>query len=239
MMFIANEENFRCKLTNTDITRCLDSYDTTLYTSKHHYINMFQEGYNIHYYKKTCTYFEDTYSLQCHFIKFPPSPRYQTLNLDANVSLNMANLHMVNVSALDFHVWQQLEDNRSEIQLQHLTTIPLILVNKIYQRIINGTQHIMPFNTTNESTEDTDLIWVLFLHTGTYVTAIGLLIRAGLGIFCCYCFWCWPARLVCQPLQPGNTWHTIVDDDVEVAPSTDVMARFSHLQDLVKIMAWL
>ena len=29
-------------------------------------------------------------------------PRYQTSNLDINVSLNMANLHMVNVSALDF-----------------------------------------------------------------------------------------------------------------------------------------
>ena len=68
----------------------------------------------------------------------------------------MANLHMVNVSALDFHVWQHLKDNRSETQLQHLTTIPLILVHKIYQHIINGTQHIMPFDTNEESTEDTD-----------------------------------------------------------------------------------
>ena len=112
-------------------------------------------------------------------------PRYQTSNLDVNVSLNMANPHMVNVSALDFHVWQHLKDNRSETQPQHLTTIPSILVNKIYQYIINGTQHIMPFHTTDESTEDTDLIWPLFLHTGTYVTAIGSLIPEGLGIFCC------------------------------------------------------
>ena len=50
------------------------------------------------------------------------------------------------------------------------------------------------------------------------ITAIGLLIPAGLGLFCCYFFWCWPARLVCQPLQPGNMQYTIVDDDVEVAP---------------------
>ena len=62
----------------------------------------------------------------------------------------------------------------------------------------------MPFNTTDESTEDTDLICTLFLHTGMYVTAIGLLLPAGLGIFCCYIFWCPPARLACQPLQPGN-----------------------------------
>ena len=115
---------------------------------------------------------------------------YQTSNLDINVSLNMANLHMLNASALDFHVWQHLEDNRSETQLQHLTTIPLIPVHKIYQHMINGTQHIMPFDTTDESTEDTDSIWILFSHTGMYVTAIGLLIPAGLGIFCCYFFWC-------------------------------------------------
>ena len=99
---------------------------------------------------------------------------------------------MVEVSALDFHVWQHLRDNRSETQLwlQHLTTIPLIPVHEIYQHIIKGTQHIMPFDTTNESTEDTDLIWTLFLHTGMYVTAIGWLIPAGLGLFCCYFFWC-------------------------------------------------
>ena len=51
-----------------------------------------------------------------------------------------------------------------------------------------------------------------------YVTTIGSLIPVGLDLFCCYFFWCQPARLVCQPLQPGNTQCIIVDDDVEVAP---------------------
>ena len=102
----------------------------------------------------------------------------------------MANLHMVNISALDFHVWQHLKDRRNETQLQHLTTIPLIQVNKIDQHIINGNQHITPLNTGDESTGDTDLIWTLFSHTGIYVMAIGLLIPAGLGLFCCYFFWC-------------------------------------------------
>ena len=51
-----------------------------------------------------------------------------------------------------------------------------------------------------------------------YITAIGLLIPAGLGLFCCYFFGCQPARLAHQPLQPGNMQYTIVDDDVEVAP---------------------
>ena len=44
--------------------------------------------------------------------------------------------------------------------------------------------------------------------------AIGSPIPAGLGIFCYYFFWCQPARLACQPLQPGTTQYTIVDDDV-------------------------
>ena len=89
-------------------------------------------------------------------------PRYETPNLDVNISLNMANLNIINNSALNFHIWQYLRNNRSEMQLQHLTTIPSIPVHKIYQHIINGTQQIMPFDTDDESTEDTDSIWTLF-----------------------------------------------------------------------------
>ena len=61
-------------------------------------------------------------------------PRYKTLTLDLNVSLNMANFHqLINILAQDFHIWQHLGSNRSEAQLQHLTTIPSIPVHKIYQ----------------------------------------------------------------------------------------------------------
>ena len=82
------------------------------------------------------------------------------------------------------------------MQLWHLTTIPSIPVHKIYQHIINGTQQIMPLDMDDESTEDTESNWALFLHIGMYVKAIGLLIPARLGLFCCYFFWCQPARLV-------------------------------------------
>ena len=79
-------------------------------------------------------------------------PTYQNLHLEVNISLDMANLNMVNISSLDFHVWQRLEDHRNETQLQHLDTIPSIPMNKIYQHIISGTQHITTFNTADEST---------------------------------------------------------------------------------------
>ena len=115
-------------------------------------------------------------------------PRYETPTLDINISLNMVNLHMINISAHNFHIWQQLGSNRSDMQLQHLTTIPSIPVYKIYQHLLNSTMPIMPFNT--ESSGNTDSIWTLFAHPGIYVSAIGSLIPVGIGLFCCYFFWC-------------------------------------------------
>ena len=75
----------------------------------------------------------------------------------------------------------------------------------------------MPFHMDKESMEHIGSIWTLFSHPGIYVSAITLLIPVGLGLFYCYFFCCQPARLVCQPLQPGNMQYTIVDDNVEVA----------------------
>ena len=145
-------------------------------------------------------------------------PRYETPTLDVNISLNMANLHMINISTQDFCIWKHLGNNRSDVELQHLATIPLIPVHKIYQHLPNNTLPIMPFHMDKESTEHTNSIWTLFSHPGMYITAIGLLIPVGLGLFCCYFFWCQPARSGCQHLQPGNTQYRIVDDKVEEAP---------------------
>ena len=115
-------------------------------------------------------------------------PRYETHTLDVNIFLNMANLHMPNISAQNFHIWQHLGSNRSDMQLQHLTTIPSILIHKIYQHLLNSTMPVMPFNT--ESSGNTDSLWTLFTHPGIYVSTIGSLISVGIGLFCCYFFWC-------------------------------------------------
>ena len=117
-------------------------------------------------------------------------PRYETLTLDVNISLNMANLHMINISSQDFCIWKHLGNTRSDVQLQHLATIPLIPVHKIYQHLLNNTLPVMPFDMNKESTELTGSIWTLFLYPGIYISAIGLLIPVGLGLFCCYFFWC-------------------------------------------------
>ena len=74
-------------------------------------------------------------------------PRYKTPTLDVNISLNMANLHMLYISAQNFCIWLHLGSKRCDMQLQHLTAIPSNLVQKIYQHLLNSTITVMPFNT--------------------------------------------------------------------------------------------
>ena len=127
--------------------------------------------------------------------------RYETPMLDVNISLNMANLYMLKISAQKFCIWQHLGSNRSDMELQHLTTIPSIPVHKIYQHLLNSTMPVVPFNTN--SSGNTKSLWTLFTYLRIYVSVIGSLIPVGIGLFCCYFFWCQPARSACQPLQPG------------------------------------
>ena len=122
------------------------------------------------------------------------------------------------MSSIDFHLWQHLEKHQNETQLHHPASSPSVPINQLYEHMVDGIHLITPFTSPEESTGDTVSIWTLFSHTRVYVTAIGLLIPAGLGIFCCYFFWCQPARVVHLPLQPGTTQYTNVDDDVEAAP---------------------
>ena len=130
----------------------------------------------------------------------------------------LQGLNIINISSMNFQIWQHLEKQQNENQLQHLASIPSVPVEQLYRHMAKGIQHIKPFTSPEESTGDRDSIWTLFSYTGVYVMVIGLLIPAGLGIFCCYFFWCWPARLVQWPSQQGTMQYTIVDDDVEEAP---------------------
>ena len=145
-MLIANMKSIRYKFANPDSTRCLDSYNTTCSSSKHHDIDMSQEGHGDYHNTKTSTHTACSTTSSNFYLP----PRYETLTLDVNVSLNMANLHMINISTQDFHIWQHLGSNRSDVQLQHLTTIPSIPVHKIYQQMLNNTSSIMPFDMNKD-----------------------------------------------------------------------------------------
>ena len=108
-------------------------------------------------------------------------PHYETASSEVYVSLDMANLHMINISSLDLCIWQYLEKCWNESQLQHLVSIPSVPVGQLYRHMAKGFQHITPFSP-EESTGETDSIRTLFSHT-EYVLATGSLIPADLGIF--------------------------------------------------------
>ena len=120
-------------------------------------------------------------------------PRYEIPILNANVSLNMANLQAINITALHFRVWQHMGRNHSETELQHLATLPSIPVQKVYQHLLNNSLQLTPFNM--QPSEDTNTLWNLFTHPGISISALGSLIPVGIGLFSCYFFWCQPARL--------------------------------------------
>ena len=98
-------------------------------------------------------------------------PHYDSPPLEVNISLDMANLNMINISSIHFCIWQHLEKYQNESQLQHLASIPSVPVGQLYKHMVKGTKHITVFSP-EESTADTDSIWTLFLHTGVYVMAI-------------------------------------------------------------------
>ena len=80
------------------------------------------------------------------------------------ISLDMANLNVINISSIHFQIWQHLEKHWNESQLQHLASIPSVPVGQLYKHMANGTKHITPFSP-EESTADTDSIWT---HVFTY-----------------------------------------------------------------------
>ena len=65
----------------------------------------------------------------------------------------MANLNMVDMLSLAFHIWQHLEKHQNETQLHHFASIASVPVNQLYKHMINGIQPITPFTSPEESTE--------------------------------------------------------------------------------------
>ena len=91
-----------------------------------------------------------------HVLHLPPAcsamspnfhlpPWYEHRSLAVNISLDMANLNMVNMSSIDFHIWQQLEKHQNESQIHHLASIPSVPVNQLYKHMVNGIHPITPF----------------------------------------------------------------------------------------------
>ena len=106
---IANVQSLSYYPTYPNITRCLDHHCTPATAPVNTLTLICPEK---------CM---ETISIQkpLHILKLPTAcsatspnfylpPRYETPTLDVNISLNMANLHMLNILAQDFCIWQHL-----------------------------------------------------------------------------------------------------------------------------------
>ena len=69
-------------------------------------------------------------------------PRYESPVLNVNVSLDMANLRAINITALHFCIWQHMGWNCSDTQLQHLASIPSVPVHQVYNHLLNSSLHL-------------------------------------------------------------------------------------------------
>ena len=152
----------------------------------HNNPHMPRRNSTVHWSKETHPYITSTHSLQCYITKFSPTPMIWRTTLRSKYIFGYSEpKHDIYIIYKFPHMATLGE--APERELQHLASIPSIPLGQLYCHMAKGIQHIMPLSP-EESTEDKDSIWTLFSHTGVYVMAIGLLIPAGLGIFCCYFF---------------------------------------------------
>ena len=106
---------------------------------------------------------------------------YETHELTINISLNTANLNVINISSPEFRIWQHLEDHWNETQLHHLVNMPSAPVDKLCKHMVSSNRPITMFMSADESIGNTATIWTLFSHTGICVMAMGSLLPEGLG----------------------------------------------------------
>ena len=70
---------------------------------------------------------------------------YESPPLEVNISLDMANFNMINISSLNFCIWQHLDKHQNESQLHHLASIPSVPGGQLYSHMATGIHHITSF----------------------------------------------------------------------------------------------
>ena len=128
-----------------------------------------------------------------------------------NVSLDTVNIKAINISTLDFRIWQHFNSHWTSPHLQKLANVPEVPVTELYKHMINTSEPVHSF-TIKDDDEDPSLMGTILTHPGTYIGTIGTIFAVGTGVYCFKRFWFRPATHRHKPLQ-----HVIVDDDVEVA----------------------
>ena len=105
-----------------------------------------------HRHPSTCSLI--TTSLQCCISVFPPTTTslWTLWTYNVTLSLNTANLNVINISSLELRIWQYLEDHWNGTQLLSLGpyTISTLLINSA-NKLVSSNGPINPFMSTDES----------------------------------------------------------------------------------------
>ena len=75
---------------------------------------------------------------------------YESHAITVNISLNTANLSVINISAPQFRIWQHTEDLWNGTLLHHLVNILSVPIDKLYKQMVNSNEPINPFKSTDE-----------------------------------------------------------------------------------------
>ena len=163
-MFTINQENSKYQYTLTNCPKYVDTDFSTFYSDNCNNLHLHRGTYEIITMKKPIHILQlsPAYSTTSPHFHLPQHYEYPALTV--NISLDMANLNMVNISSLDFNIWQYLKDQRNETQLHHLSSIPSVPTAQLYKYMISGIKPISPFTSPIESTADRESIWTLFSH---------------------------------------------------------------------------
>ena len=77
-----------------------------------------------------------------------------------SVSLDTANINTINISTLDFQIWQHFSSNWTPLQLQKLANVSEVPVTQLYREMFNASEPIHSF-TINDDDKDPHLIWTI------------------------------------------------------------------------------
>ena len=118
-----------------------------------------------------------------------------------NVSLDIANINAINISTLDFRIWQHFSSNWTSPHLQKLAYLPDVPVAQLYKHMIDTSEPVHSF-TIKDDDDDPSLIWTILMHHGTYIGTIGIIFTVCLGVYCFKKFWIRPAIPRYQSYSP-------------------------------------
>ena len=68
-----------------------------------------------------------------------------------NVSLDIANINAINISTLDFKIWQHSNRNWTPPHLQKLANVPEVPVTQLYRDMIDTSEPIHLFTVNGQA----------------------------------------------------------------------------------------